>query len=116
MTKTDILDWYCEDQEYSGCESCKYEGHNRRSECLPAKQLSAMLDELIQSSNLRDKIAIAMIPQSLQDDGGTVVDAANELGIEAKEYNAKRHWPLLAAKHAYEWADIMIQVRNKEAK
>jgi len=50
MTKTEILDWYCKDQEYPGCESCKHENHNRRNKCYQAKQLAAMLDELIQSA------------------------------------------------------------------
>lgn len=57
-------------------------------------------------------MAIAMLPHALQDGAGSIVSAAKELGIEAAQYNCNIHWPILASKHAYEWADAMLRVRS----
>jgi hypothetical protein len=47
------------------------------------------------------------------DDCGTIQSAADELGIDAQEYDSKIHWPRICAKRAYEMADAMIKERNK---
>lgn len=62
---------------------------------------------------VRDEIAIALLPGIIStDDGGTVADAAKELGIQATEYVARKHWPILAAIRAYEAADALLAVRS----
>lgn len=64
--------------------------------------------------SLRDYFAASAL-QSLIHTGveGTVKDAANRLGIEAKDYKFQIHWPMLCAMDAYAFADAMIAERNK---
>ena len=61
---------------------------------------------------LRDEIAIAMLPTVCAEANGTVETAAKELGIPTKEYDYRVHWPILAARRAYEYADAMLRERS----
>lgn len=61
--------------------------------------------------SLRDYFAGKAMAMDL-DTGGTVADAECELGLPPKTYDYKTHWPLLAAKRAYAYADAMIAARS----
>ena len=61
--------------------------------------------------SLRDYFAAAMLPTV--EESGTVAAAAKELGIEVNDYDYKIHWPIIAAKRAYAYADAMIAERKK---
>jgi hypothetical protein len=60
-------------------------------------------------TELRDEIAIAMLPVLYEDDSGTVKSAAAYLGVTVEEYSEKKLFPTLIAKRAYEYADAMLK-------
>ena len=67
--------------------------------------------------SLRDWLAGKALPTIIEaDDGGTVESAAAELGIEVKDYNFREHWPVLAARKAYQHADAMIAEKRRTEK
>lgn len=57
---------------------------------------------------VRDALAASFYKAVCEEEGGTVADAARELGIEAKEYHYTTHWPILAAKRCYVLADAFL--------
>lgn len=61
---------------------------------------------------LRDYFAAKALNLVCGDDGGTVEDAAKEIGIEATEYKSAVHWPKLCAVKAYRFADAMMEARK----
>ena len=64
---------------------------------------------------VRDQIAIAILPTIAADEsGGTVKDAAKELGIPTEQYDFRKHWPVLMARHAYEFADLFLAERDRQ--
>jgi uncharacterized protein with HEPN domain len=66
-----------------------------------------------QGMTLRDYFA-AKAMDVAGDSTLTVGEAAKEIGIEAKDYNGRTHWPLIVAKRAYQVADAMIAEREKK--
>lgn len=62
---------------------------------------------------LRDYFAAKAMALAQADGGqGTAADAEKELGMEPGTYSSKKHWPLLMAKYAYEYADAMLKARE----
>lgn len=45
---------------------------------------------------------------------GTITQAAEELGIDVKEYSYLIHYPKLVAKRCYEMSDAMLAERSKK--
>lgn len=78
---------------------------------IDAREIEAALSEL--GPTLRDQIAIAAMATLIGfEDGGTVEDVANELGIRWGAWDYQTHWPLLVAKRAYRFADAMMAERR----
>lgn len=48
------------------------------------------------------------------DGAETIKNAAAELGITEKEYDYKKHWPLIVAKRSVAFADALIDELNKQ--
>jgi len=71
--------------------------------------------EFTPGMSIRDHFAAAALPMisQVEDAHGTIGEAAEALGIEASEYDSKKHWSALVAKRAYQYADAMISERNK---
>jgi len=55
----------------------------------------------------------AMDSVSRDNDGGTIKDAAAELGIPTADYSYKTHYPILMAKRAYKYAAAMVAEKRK---
>ena len=76
---------------------------------------SALAESAGSALTVRDQIAIAILPTIAADEsGGTVKDAAKELGIPTEQYDCRKHWPVLMARHAYEFADLFLAERDRQ--
>ena len=61
---------------------------------------------------LRDALAVSFFAAISTEGAGTVAQAAKELGIEVKEYDCDKHWPVLVARRCYAQADAFLAVRS----
>ena len=65
---------------------------------------------------LRDALAVSFFAAINTEGAGTVAQAAKELGIEVKEYDCDKHWPVLVARRCYAQADAFLAVRSSPNK
>ena len=61
---------------------------------------------------LRDALAVSFFSSINSEGAGTIALAAKELGIEVKEYDCDKHWPILVARRCYAQADAFLAVRS----
>ena len=61
---------------------------------------------------LRDALAVSFFAAINAEGAGTIAQAAKELGIEVKEYDCDKYWPVLVARRCYAQADAFLAVRS----
>jgi len=67
--------------------------------------------DLFGSLPLRDALAASFYPTINENGAGTIAQAAKELGIEVKEYDCDKHWPILVSRLCYAQADAFLAAR-----
>lgn len=66
--------------------------------------------------SLRDYFAAKVLQAvTIEAEGETVATASSEIGIDATDYDYRKHWPMLIAKRAYAYADAMLAAREVQS-
>ena len=63
---------------------------------------------------IRDYFAAKAMQATVANDSNNLsaASAAEMLGIETKDYDFRKHWPILVAQRAYSYADAMLAARE----